>query len=238
MSLLRRVRTELTGAWRSVRYDMGRRPVEPPSGGPDVTSTGMNTFGGCMVADPAPAAPAHRARRPRRALAVAGFGVLTVVGATAAYLGVVNGLGSLLNETSAAADTVPSPPAATTTFTPNAGIGEGPVAAVPSSPRTQAAGALPAAEAPGPATTVPVPPVAPQPEKVSPIRTTQTTKPGCLCDNPPVPTPTVPSSPASPSPSGSASPSGSVSPSETSATPSDSVQPSESPDYRHRHRRH
>ena len=46
MSLWRRTSTEMAGAWRSLRYDMGRRPSEPPAGGPDVTSTGMCTFGG------------------------------------------------------------------------------------------------------------------------------------------------------------------------------------------------
>ncbi|GIF21137.1 hypothetical protein BJ973_005410 [Actinoplanes tereljensis] len=231
MSLWRRVRAELTGAWRSVRYDMGRRPVQPAPGGPDMTSTGMNTFGGPVFAEFVPP------RRPRRALAVTGLGVLTVVGATGAYLGVVNGLGSLLKEPSAAADTVPARPAATSTFTPNTGIGQGPVPAVHSSRRTPAVGLEPAADAPGPATTDPIPSLPPQPANVSPIRTTNTAKPGCRCDSPPVPTPTAPSSSASPTPSGSASPSASVSPSETSATPSDSVEPSESPDSWHRHRR-
>jgi hypothetical protein len=256
MSLLRRVRTELTGAWRSVRYDMGRRPVEPPPGGPDVTSTGMSTFGGFdgfaagrenlgRERDDQPAA--HRRPR-RRTLAVTAFGVLTVIGATGAYLGVVNGLGSLLNETPAAADTFPARPAATSTFTPNSGIGQGPSTVVPGSPRTQANGTTPAPGAPG---LTPADPrltgagaagaagAAGTPENTSPIRTTKPPRPGA----PPVPTPTAPAgepgssgSSGSASPSDSAAPSDSVSPSETSATPSDSAEPSESPQYRRRHR--
>lgn len=79
MSLLRKTRTELAGAWRSLRYDLGRRPVEPPASGPDMTSTGMSTFGAPVVAThtehPVPA------RRPRRALTAGMFAVLTVAGA-------------------------------------------------------------------------------------------------------------------------------------------------------------
>lgn len=248
MSLLRRVRAELTGAWRSVRYDLGRRPVEPPRGGPDVTSTGMNTFGGFEALAPEAGAGSRRAGRKRagaharprrRTLAVTGFGVLTVAGATAAYLGVVNGLGSLLSETPAAADTFPPPPpAVTNTFTTNTGIGQGPVAVRPSVTRTQADAAPPAPEAPGPAATPAVPGVAP--EKASPIRTTEPRKTGCPCGFPPVPTPTAPSpatSPsATPSPSSPDSTGESAEPDETSATPSDSADPSESPHYRRRHR--
>ncbi|GAA2627795.1 hypothetical protein [Paractinoplanes durhamensis] len=233
MSLLRRVRTELTGAVRSVRYDMGRRPVEPPSGGPDMTSTGMNTFGGFTGFDiHSQSLPVAQVRRPRRALAVTALGVLTVVGAVGAYLGVVSGLGSLLGETPAAADTFPPQPAVTSVYTPNAGIGAGPAAGRTSAPRTRAAKARPAA--PTPATTDPVTMPA---RKVSPIRTTKPAKTAVAGAHPPVPTPTVPSPSVSLSPSGSPSPSASVSSSETSATPADSVEPGESPDswYRRRH---
>ncbi|HEX5199578.1 MAG TPA: hypothetical protein VFW27_06510, partial [Actinoplanes sp.] len=135
MSLLRRVRAEVSGALRSVRYDMGRRPVEPPAGGPDVTSTGMNTFGGPLRLDDDPSMPStgpathRRPRAPRQAAAVSALAALTVLGAAGVYLAVVNGLGSLLTETPASADTFPPRPAVTSPYTPNAGIGGGPAAA-------------------------------------------------------------------------------------------------------------
>ena len=78
MSVLRRVRAEVSGALRSVRYDMGRRPAEPPADGPDVTSTGMNTFGG-LTAEESAGTP--KTRVPRRAVLVTALGVLTIVGA-------------------------------------------------------------------------------------------------------------------------------------------------------------
>jgi len=232
MSLLRRVRGELSGALRSMRYDMGRRPVEPPAHGPDVTSTGMNTFGG-HVLEPDPAR-----RPPRRVPMVAAFGVLTIVAAAGAYLGVVR----MLAQTPAAADTFPPGPAVTSTFTPNAGIGGGPATMTrPGTTLPKAADAVP-----GPTT---APAVAPDPadptvaRNASPIRTTNPTKGECACGFPPVPTPTAPATSPSTSPSGGPSDSpypsdsGDPSPSETSATPSDSAEPSDSPQARH-HRRH
>jgi hypothetical protein len=206
--------------------------VEPPSGGPDVTSTGMNTFGGFAAFEPSPALPPAHRKRPR-VFAVTGFGVLTVAGAAGAYLGVVNGLGSLLDETPAAADTLPARPAVTSTFTPNAGLGQGPavVVARPGSSRT------PAEPATGtPAVTTAADPESTTPAKnASPIRTTKPAGTGC-CANPPVPTPAPVSASPKPSGSGSASaaPSVSVSVSETSATPAGSAEPSQSPQYRHR----
>src|SRR4051812_40192462 len=112
MSLWRRTRTEVAGAWRSVRYDFGRRPSEPAAEGPDVTSTGMSTFGGRPLDEP-PAGSGERRHPPRRAVAVTAFGLLTVAGAAGAYFAVVNGLGSVLSETPAAADTFPPAPAVT-----------------------------------------------------------------------------------------------------------------------------
>jgi hypothetical protein len=244
MSLLRKARTELTGAVRSVRYDLGRRPVEPPAGGPDITSTGMSTFGGHLfeVQEQTPA-PVRRGRR--KAAAVTGLGVLTVVGAAGVYLGVVNGLGSVLNETPAAAGTFSPPPAVTETFTPNTGIGRGPA---PEAPRTTPAepGATVdpvTAGAPGAGPIDPAGPADPATtQNASPIRTTIPTKRECACGSPPVPTPTAPATTTSTSPSAgpssSTSPSGSgdPSPSETSATPSESPEPSDSAQARHRRR--
>jgi hypothetical protein len=259
MSLWRKARAELTGAVRSMQYDMGRRPVEPPSGGPDMTSTGMNTFGVQFVEDPSVTpTPAH-ARRPRRTAAVTVLGVLTVVGAAGVYLGVVNGLGSLLDGMPASADTLNPHPAVTMTFTPNSGLGRGPVAAAPmttpaapapgtAAPGTAAAGTaggVSAARGAGTAGAGAANPANPpaSARNTSPIRTTKPAKGECGCDSPPVPTPTAPAPSSSPSPTGdptgTADPSepASPDPSETSATPSDSAEPSYSWQDRH-HRRH
>ncbi|HET6531081.1 MAG TPA: hypothetical protein VFH03_10780, partial [Actinoplanes sp.] len=104
MTLWRRTRTEMAGAWRSLRYDLGRRPEPLPARGrepePDVTSTGMSTFGGVTGSSaPAypPAQPGYREpARPGRALtAVGAVLTLAVVGVAGSYLAVVTGLGGL-----------------------------------------------------------------------------------------------------------------------------------------------
>jgi len=233
MSLLRTVRAEWSGALRSVRHDVNGRPVEPPSHGPDMTSTGMNTFGGLTAEENAGTA---KTRVPRRAVLVTALGVLTVVGAAGAYLGVVDGLGSMLHTSQAEAGTVPSQPS----VSPNSGIGGGPI-------KTKNP-VNPVEVLPAPATT-PAPAGAADPaapaatakkaiaRNASPIRTTNPAKGECGCV-PPVPTPTVPQS--APAPSDSAYPSSSAdpSPSESSATPSDSAEPSDSPQARHRRWHH
>ncbi|MBL7256528.1 hypothetical protein [Paractinoplanes lichenicola] len=238
MSLLRRTRTEVAGAWRSLRYDMGRTPAEPPAGGPDMTSTGMGTFGIDLPIDPA---PAPVARRPRRALAVTAFATLTVAGAAGAYLAVVNGLGSLVSETTAAAGTSPPRAAATTA------VGMGSSASPVRVPPATTAATVPAAPAPVP--TDPAPPRAveapppPPPPANTPIRSTKPTNPESH-GKPPVPTPTAPTS--SPSPTTSPSPSspdssdpGSPGPSPSdSASPGNSVSPSQSWHGRRHKRNH
>jgi hypothetical protein len=234
MSLLRKTRHEVAGAWRSLRYDFGRLPVEPPAGGPDVTSTGMNTFAVPMVT-------AHTdsqvvARRPRRALTAGVFGVLTVAGAAAAYLGVVNGLGSLTQERPAAAETLPPRPAATS----KAQVGQGPAPTrllrpttagttiAPTGAGITAAGAVGTGQAAQPGVVrQPKPPVA--------IRPAKPAAPDCDCANPPVPTPTAPQAPT-PTPSSASPSTATPSPSESSAEPDNSGEPRESP--RGRHRRH
>ena len=117
MNMWRRTRTEMAGAWRSVRYDMGQRPAEP-SAGPDVTSTGMSTFGGAV-------GPATGS--PRRLVTVSAFGVLAAVGAAGTYFAVAGGLGALLTEKPAAAQPNPlvaaAPPAGDTS---TASMGQGP----------------------------------------------------------------------------------------------------------------
>lgn len=214
MGVWRRTSTEMAGAWRSLRYDMGRRPFEPPADGPDVTSTGMNTFGGGTSGDlgpewcgPDPAEmpvagrmpkPRRRERSPWRTMAVSGLGLLTVAGAAGAYLFAVNGLVPMRDAGPAAAGTVP--PATTTA---ESGLG--------GSPRTTRTEPRPAKTA----TTVKTE-AAPQPRTPSPMRTSKqiktikTTSPIC-CRKPPVPTPTAPASSPSPTPTASASPSASVS---------------------------
>lgn len=238
MSLLRRTRAEVAGAIRSLRYDLGRHPVPPPADGPDMTSTGMSTFGGVPPAEEPPTGHVP-GRAPRRALAVTAFGLLTVVGAGGAYVGVVKGLGSVVTERPAAADAFPLRPSVTS----NARIGEGPAAPAPRTTTTAApavAGAVPAPAGTTPATAVPPPLSATTPVRGAPgpTRTKSPTSPECKCE-PPVPTPTAPSS--SPSPTPSASPSDPAepsdpAPSESSATPDDSAAPSEGPHQRRRHR--
>jgi len=231
MSLLRRTRGELAGAWRSLRYDLGRRPAEPPAGGPDVTSTGMNTFAGHLLVEEPPTGYEQQ-RPPRRALAVSALGLLTVVGAAGAYLAVVNGLGPIAAETPAAADTFAVRPAVSA----KAEIGPGPARRAPRPAATGTVAATTAAtqaEAERPAP-LPQPPGRTSP--ISPVRTTKPTNTECQC-NPPVPTPTAPTSSPSPTPSGDpADPSETPAPGESSATPDESVEPSESP-WRRRWRR-
>jgi len=225
MSLWRRTRTELAGAWRSLRYDLGGRSPEPPAEGPDVTSTGMSTFG--VQLDVTPPVVRVARRPPRRAAAVSAFGMLTVVGAAGAYLAVVNGLGSLLNGQTAAAGTLPPASAATS----DSGIGRGPG---PHRPRVR--------PSPSPVTkvnpasslvrTVVTPPARPD----GAARVRKGAAPACRCGNPPVPTPTAPTSSPSSTPSESASPTDFPTPDESSATTGDWPEPGISPERRHRRR--
>jgi hypothetical protein len=212
MSLWRRTRTECAGAWRSLRYDMGRRPFEPPADGPDVTSTGMSTFGGQSLDLSAIVARPPR-RTPRRALAVSAFGLLTVAGATTAYLAVSNGLMPSLSESTASAGTVPA-----TAATADARIGPGPSPLTRSRAVKHAAATnLPGGHVPAAEPTALRAPAT----RNGPARTTTTNHPECSCTTvtrepshpgaPPVPTPTAPADPPSPTPS----------PSATDATPSD-----------------
>lgn len=241
MRVWRRTRTEMAGAWRSLRYDMGRRPSDPPAGGPDVTSTGMSTFGGTswdFRAGPEPTEmpiagrmPRPRRRGPRRAVTVSAFGLLTVAGAAGAYLVVVNGLVPLREQGPAAAATVP--PAATA----EAALGPAvrPATRVAKAPRTGTAIEPRRVTAPGRTLALP-----PAPPDASPLRTTKGRRPPtpeCACGNPPVPTPTAPASSPSPTPSAPAEPSATASgSSEPTGNPSESVEARNSHDsdhYRH-----
>jgi hypothetical protein len=221
----------MAGAWRSLRYDMGRRPSEPPAGGPDVTSTGMNTFGQQWdfgsepIEMPVAGRPPAPRRPPRPVALVSAFGLLTVLGAAGAYLVVVNGLVPLRDETPAAAGTFPpAAPAATA----DSGIGPSTLRPRPrlTSPAPVVPGAveLPVASDDRPA------PLPPAPRHANPVRTVTPAHRECGCDKPPVPTPTAPASAPSPTPSAPASASGSpsVSPTspDTSGSPTGSPEPS------------
>jgi hypothetical protein len=224
MSVWRRTRSEVAGAWRSFRYDMGRRPPEPPADGPDVTSTGMNTF--WDFPEPTEMPVAGRMPPPRRSRrAVAAFGLLTVAGAASAYLVVVNGLVPMRDEGPAAAGTVP--PAA-------AGIGRSPKTPKKATKAAETTTPVIRTSAPGKRAIPPEPAPPRPPEKASPLRTTKATSQIC-CTNPPVPTPTAPASSPSPTTSAPTEPSPSASSSDTA-----SDNPSESPEPRksRKHRRH
>jgi hypothetical protein len=232
MSLWRTTRNEVAGAWRSVRYDIGRRtpddahPGPAPGPVPDVTSTGMNTFAGVAV-DPYrreefdPYVPP-----PRRVLAVSAFGVLAIAGAAGTYFAVVGGLGAVLHPAPAGHGPYPLAVDAPTSW-PGAdvdsvaGMGQGTVVA-PAGPAAKPATGT-AATPPATPTT---PPTAPVPATTTP-RVPQPPAPDtpgssdCDCLTPPVPTPTAPPAPGpapEPTPSASPSPSGS----ESEPTPSDS----------------
>jgi hypothetical protein len=208
MNLWRRTRTELAGAWRSVRYDMGHRPAEPAEG-PDVTSTGMSTFAG--------AAPIPEQRR--RLVAVSAFGVLAVAGAAGAYF-VVDG--GLVAGKPAEAQPYPlaaaAPPADDSS---TAGMGQGPASVGrPAADAANAPAVDPVASVAAPA---PLPSRGlPRVSRVTPERAKPPAPQPCACPTSPVPTPTQPSESPSASPSPSPSPSESPSPS-ASASPSTSA---------------
>jgi hypothetical protein len=236
MNPWRRTRSELAGAWRSVRYDLGRRrvPAAPqPAPVADVTSTGLSTFGGPLAEDLSLGFdPGYRRRPPRRAVAVSAFGVLTVAGAVGSYFAVVNGVGSLL---SAPAAGTPYPLAAAAPTTKaeaaaTAGMGRG-SAERPNAGRARAGTPAPTVTVAVPAGTAPVRVhVLPRTPHTAPARrTTAAGGPDCDCLTPPVPTPTAPSPPGPRSPSPSPSPT-SASPSES---PTASAEPSRSDEGAH-----
>ncbi|OJF12721.1 hypothetical protein [Couchioplanes caeruleus] len=238
MTLWRRTRTEMAGAWRSMRYDLGRRDPEPAASragetlaGPgarraayqDVTATGFSTFGGAGVTGGLHTSyGVEHARGPRRLVAVTAFGVLAVAGATGSYVAVVNGLGSLLGEQGAEpyplAAAAPGDRGDESNQGLGRGSGEGPVTAPEATGSTIRVLPNPAATAAAPG--APTTAAAPRPRRTSVAGTAPTTRPEpCDCLTPPVPTPTAaPSShEPSPTPSPSASTDDPVTP-----TPTDS----------------
>ncbi|BCJ51107.1 hypothetical protein Asp14428_25820 [Actinoplanes sp. NBRC 14428] len=243
MTLWRRTRNEVAGAWRSLRYDLGRREPDPagPRHGPlgghraraaafeDVTATGFSTFGGAGVTDGLRTAygPGH-ARQPRRLVAVTAFGVLAVAGATGSYFAVVNGLGALLGQQGG---TEPYPlsaaaPGGDADGLSHEGLGRG--AARADEPAAEP-GPGTIRVLPNPAATVPGAPATTAARAPQPHRTTVggavpvPTPTDCDCLTPPVPTPTAaPSSPYEPPAEPSPSPSTDDSP---APEPSDSGSP-------------
>jgi hypothetical protein len=241
MNLWRTTRTEVAGAWRSLRYDMSRRQpgAEPDGAGPggpaqpDVTSTGMHTFGGPV--EELRTGYEEFGRPPRRMVAVSVFALLTVAGAAGSYFAVVNGLGALLREKPPAPQAYPmaaaAPPDGTGATT---GIGRGGPPA-----KARAAGGRPAgaatttatSAAPVPAGTTTAAAGPPAPRRTTPERGTHPTRTSCGCVRPPVPTPTAPSTSPSATPSPSVTPSHSDDP---SASPSPSTSGSGDPAHRKR----
>jgi hypothetical protein len=229
MTLWRRTRSELAGAWRSLRYDLGRRTEQspPPAGpAPDVTSTGMSTFGG-VTGHTGPAERYAEPARPRRRLAAAAaFVALAVAGSAGSYLAVVTGFGGLLHGDSAAAGERPlaaagrTGDAAATGADATSGLGRGPAAAAAAAaPDVTTAQPVPPQRAAAPATEPPAAGPAQPPRQ--PVRAGTPTREDCDCLSPPVPTPTAPPSAGpSPTPGDSASPSPSESESSDPGDPS------------------
>lgn len=216
MSLWRNVRAEMAGAWRSVCYDLGRRPAGRGAAAPDVTSTGMNTFPGSLVdLDPPAGPPEEGSRPPRQFVAVAAFCGLAVCGAAGAYLAATTAFAGKMTDAPAEAPppavAAPRPPA----FEAGPPARAGSHAGMGGTPRRSHAATTAPAAPPSPAvvtstrTILVTPP--PTRENTRPA-TPLPTSPDCDCDTPPVPTPTAPgaSPSASPSPSRPADPSASA----------------------------
>jgi hypothetical protein len=216
MSLWGKTRTEVAGAWRSLRYDLDRRTEPAAPSGPDVTCTGMSTFGPITPSELGTGYTDELPRRPRRMLAVTGFAALAAAGAMGSYFLVVNGLSS--DESAVAVTQQVYPPADETTAPAAAAIGRAANRAHPSASRKATPAIAP--------TTVAA--VAPQ-RRGQPVQVVAAPKPPPL--KPPVPTPTFPTPgpskstspapPASPSPTPSDSPSSPVSPSPADIGPTE-----------------
>jgi hypothetical protein len=240
MSLWRRTRNEVAGAWRSLRYDLGRPVSEADPAGPgaggfaEVTSTGLSTFGGAGVTGCLRTGPAgDHMSRPRRLVAVSAFGALAAAGAAGSYFAVVNGVGSLAGEQ---VGTEPYPLAAEAPPVgdlSHSGLGRG-TAVLSGQP-------APATEVvPGQIRVLPMPSgssaagagvVQPRPRQTTVAGRAPEAQPApCDCLTPPVPTPTapvpMPYSPSAPPPP-SASPEESESP-EPSGPPDGTAEPSAS----------
>ncbi|GID63260.1 hypothetical protein Acy02nite_11410 [Actinoplanes cyaneus] len=222
MSLWRRMRGELAGAWRSVRYDLRGRPDSA-----DVTSTGLSTFPGSLM-EWRTAPPETDARPPRRFVAVTALCLLALAGAIGSYLLVTRGLAAAGDQPLAApaAEMPASAPRTGAPGEPETGAPEEPDDAIgPPSPTrttppvpgtTHATGAaVPVATGAGTSGIG---------TRRPPARHRPAATPECHCVTPPVPTPTAPSPSSGRTPGPAGSPSGSP-----AATPGGSAEPSASP---------
>lgn len=232
MTLWRRTRNEAAGAWRSLRYDLGRREpgrhAPPPRRGArrgavhqDVTSSGLHTFGGSLGLRPYPRGGPD-VRRTRRLVAVSTLGALAVAGAAGSYFAVIGGVGSLTGTRATGVEPYPlvaqGPPGGEREQS-NSGLGRG-SAQVPDPAPT---GTRPRRVAAPPTRDAAVAVVVPSATTPAPGRTIVESPPPApvptdCCPNPPVPTPYEPP----PSESPGASPSETPDP---SATPSSSRTP-------------
>ncbi|GAA3941943.1 hypothetical protein [Actinoplanes auranticolor] len=270
MTMWRKARTEVAGAWRSVRYDLDRpepdagepeagvRSVRPSAGHPDVTSTGLSTFGGAgMTGGLRTSYGEQLVPRPRRIVAASAFGVLAVAGAAGSYFAVVNGIGALVGEKPAGAEPYPlaaEAPRGSEGDLSNSGLGRGTAYAAggrPPAAATTAAEPVPGTIRVLPPTVGAAAPAAPPPIVPQPPRTTSAgrpeTRPADCCAAPPVPTPTAPvptphspsatPSPTSSSPDGSGSPEPSESPVPAEPTGSDDATGPDRDENRARHAR-
>jgi hypothetical protein len=217
MSLWRSIRGEMAGAWRSIRYDLGHRPGRDTGAVPDVTSTGMNTFGASLVDLPGEP-PEIDARPPRRFVAITAFCALAACGAAGSYLVATTAFAGRMTDAPPPAVAAPPPPAAETEAGTGGEAGMGGVPAAPRKPRTTTPPATVRPPSPTPAA-IPATKVATS-RNARPAAVPVSRSPECDCETPPVPTPTVPSSsvPVSASPSAEVSPS----PAEPSASLTDS----------------
>lgn len=171
---MRRVGREVAGAWRSLQYDMARRP-EPAA--VDVTTDVLY--------------PEYEAsERPRRKLlAATTFGMLSLAGAAGTYFAVVNGLAALPTEEPA------GQPHALPAVAPSTPVGAPPQpAATPGTP--------PATAQVGTATTTAPRKPSPRPAKPAPggVVAPPAPSPTCACVTPPVPRPTNPPPATTPPP--------------------------------------
>jgi hypothetical protein len=162
---VRRVGREVAGAWRSLQYDMARRPE---SASADVTTDVLY--------------PEYEAtERPRRKLlAATTFGALSLAGAAGTYFAVVTGLGAL------PADEPAGQPHALPAVAPSSSETE-----LPQQPAARP-GTPPATAQVGTTTVTPRKP-SPRPVRPGPGGVARPVpSPTCACVTPPVPRPTSP----------------------------------------------
>jgi hypothetical protein len=184
------MRHELTGAYRSLRYDLVRRS-DPAQERTDVLYPEYDAY------------EKEDRRQPRRLALAGGVGLVVAGGVAGTYFAVAGGLGALLAGTPATGnDSPPRPPAAS----PSAA---GAQPATPTAQTTVLDGSPPAGPARGGAGATPanhVPAAVPTKRVPAPVNSTVIALPSCPCDAP-LPTPNAPSPTPSDSPSPSPSPS-------------------------------